>query len=86
MARGVHRERPITRDAVLILVGTFFYMSSTQLPGLVVIGFTDSLGASVARAGLISGLLSICSLLCRSIVGDITDRVPSSSSLPAAPA
>lgn len=76
MARGMRHERLITRDAALILVGTFFYMSSTQLLGPVVIGFTESLGASVALAGLISGLLSICSLLCRPIAGNITDRVP----------
>lgn len=65
----------ITRDAALILAGTFFYMSSAQLMGPIIIGFTESLGASIALAGVIGGILSVCSLVCRPLAGNITDRV-----------
>ncbi len=46
-----------------------------MVTGPVIAGFTMSLGATVALAGVVSGSMSLCSLVCRPIAGNATDRV-----------
>ncbi|WP_219722308.1 MFS transporter [Enorma phocaeensis] len=69
------RERLVTRDAAFILAATFCYMACFMVTGPVVVGFTMSLGATVALAGVVSGVTSLCSLVCRPVAGNVTDRV-----------
>lgn len=68
------RERLVTRDAAFILAATFCYMACFMVTGPVVVGFTMSLGATVALAGVVSGVTSLCSLVCRPVAGNVTDR------------
>lgn len=64
-----------SRDILLILAASFFYNCSTVMVTPLIAGFTESLGAGAALMGFIGGAMSICSLLCRPVVGNLTDRI-----------
>lgn len=64
-----------TRDTVLILIGTFCYMCSSMLITPLIVGFTQSLGASTLVAGSIAAAMNLCSLILRPIAGRLADRV-----------
>lgn len=63
------------RDVILILISSFFYLSCPMLVTPLITGFSKSLGASAALMGVIGGLMNICALFCRPIVGNIADKV-----------
>lgn len=65
----------LTRDVTLILAASFFYMACLMLVTPLIIGFSESLGASAALMGLIGGLTNLCSLFCRPFVGNLADRI-----------
>ena len=64
-----------SRDAVLILLGAFCYMSSSMLMNPLIVGFTTSVGASALIAGLIAAAMNFVSLLFRPFAGQLTDQV-----------
>lgn len=63
------------KDVILILISSFFYLSCPMLVTPLITGFSKSLGASAALMGVIGGLMNICALFCRPIVGNIADKV-----------
>lgn len=63
------------RDISLILAATFFYMMSPMMVTPLIVGYSETLGASAFVMGSIGGLMNICSLLCRPFVGNLADRV-----------
>lgn len=63
------------QDIILILVSSFFYLSSPMLVTPLITGFSESLGASAAMMGLIGGMMNICALFCRPFVGHLADRI-----------
>ena len=67
-------DRLITRDIALIMAGTFFYMTSSMMGTPIIAGFSQSLGANGAIMGFIAGALSLSSLVCRPIAGNLSDR------------
>ncbi len=64
-----------SQDIILILLSSFFYLSSPMLVTPLITGFSESLGASAAMMGLIGGLMNICALFCRPLVGHLADRI-----------
>ena len=64
-----------SRDVVLILIASFFYMASSMLVTPLLTGFAGSLGAGGVLMGLVGGLSNFCSLMCRPAVGNLADRI-----------
>ncbi|WP_425754937.1 MFS transporter [Ihubacter sp. rT4E-8] len=64
----------LTKDIVLILAASFFYMASPMLITPLITGFSGSIGASAALMGMIGGLMNLCALFCRPSVGNLADR------------
>ena len=64
-----------SRDVVLILIASFFYMASSMLVTPLITGFAGSLGAGGVLMGLVGGLSNFCSLMCRPAVGNLADRI-----------
>ena len=69
---GTKRNR---RDIILILAASFFYMSCPMLVTPLITGYSGSLGASAAVMGMVGGLMNVCSLFCRPVVGNLSDRM-----------
>lgn len=63
------------RDFWLVLAASFFYMASPMLVTPLIVGFSGALGASGAVMGIIGGLMNLCSLVCRPLVGNLADRM-----------
>lgn len=69
-------ERKVySKDIILVLAATFFYMASPMLVTPLITGFTESIGASAALMGLVGGLMNLVSLFCRPIAGNLADRI-----------
>ena len=64
-----------SKDMILVLAATFFYMASPMLVTPLITGFTESIGASAGLMGLVGGLMNLVSLLCRPIAGNLADRI-----------
>lgn len=64
-----------SKDIILVLTATFFYMSSPMLVTPLITGFTESIGASAAVMGFVGGLMNLCSLFCRPLAGNLADRL-----------
>ena len=69
------KSKIFTRDSVLILFGAFCYMSASMLINPLIVGFSRSIGASAAIAGVMAAAMNLTSLLFRPIAGQMTDRV-----------
>ena len=63
------------QDIMLILIASFFYMSSPMLVTPLITGYSQSLGASAAMMGMIGGFMNICALVCRPFVGNLADKI-----------
>ncbi|WP_461213306.1 MFS transporter [Lacticaseibacillus sp. GG6-2] len=68
-------KKLFTKDTVLILLGSFCYMSNSMLVNPLIVGFTTSLGESAMIAGFIAAVMNLTSLLFRPFAGQLTDRV-----------
>ena len=64
-----------SKDIILVLAATFFYMSSPMLVTPLITGFTESIGGSAAVMGFVGGLMNLCSLFCRPFAGNLADRL-----------
>ena len=69
------RQKIYSKDIILVLAASFFYMASPMLVTPLITGFTESIGASAALMGLVGGLMNLVSLFCRPIAGNLADRV-----------
>ena len=47
------RQKVYSKDIILVLAATFFYMASPMLVTPLITGFTESIGASAALMGLV---------------------------------
>ncbi len=63
-----------TRDVILVMAASFFFMFSTMLVTPLINGYALTLGVSAVIAGIITGSMSVVSLFLRPIAGNITDR------------
>lgn len=62
-----------SKDAILVMIASFFFMFSGMYCNPIMNGFAESLGASSAFAGLIVGIMNIFAMLLRPIAGNLTD-------------
>ena len=69
------KQNIYSKDIILVLVTTFFYMSSPMLVTPLITGFTESIGASAAVMGFVGGLMNLCSLFCRPLAGNLADKL-----------
>ena len=69
------KQNMYSKDIILVLIATFFYMSSPMLVTPLITGFTESIGASAAVMGFVGGLMNLCSLFCRALAGNLADRL-----------
>ncbi len=63
-----------TKDVILVMAASFFFMFSTMFINPLINGYAKSLGASSAFAGLIVGIMSIAAMFLRPVAGNLTDR------------
>ncbi len=63
------------KDIWLILIASFFYAASATAVLPIIAGFSESLGASAAMMGMIGGLMNFCSLFCRPVAGNLSDKI-----------
>ena len=69
------KERYLTKDILLVLAASFFFMACPMMVTPLITGFTESLGASAAIMGLMGGAMNLCSLFCRPFVGNLADKI-----------
>lgn len=62
-------------DIILILISSFFYLSSPMLVTPLITGYSESLGSSAAMMGIIGGLMNICAFFCWPFVGNLADKI-----------
>ena len=52
------RQHVYTRDILLVLAASFFYMASPMLVTPLITGFTESIGSSAALMGIVGGMMN----------------------------
>lgn len=72
---NARRDRILTRDVVLVMTAALCYMSSNMIGTPLMPGYAGELGATGTVMGVVSGMMSIVSLFCRPIAGNLSDRV-----------
>ncbi|MBB1079249.1 MFS transporter [Limosilactobacillus sp. STM2_1] len=68
------KETIFTKDVVLVMAASFFFMFSNMYCNPLINGYAQDLGASSAFAGIIVGMMSIVSMFLRPIAGNMTDH------------
>lgn len=69
------KQQIFTKNIILILTASFFYLSSPMLVTPLITGFSSSVGASAGLMGIIGGLMNLCALFCRPLAGNLADRL-----------
>ena len=69
------KQNVYSRDILLVLAASFFYMASPMLVTPLITGFTESIGSSAALMGIVGGMMNLCSLVCRPLAGNLADRM-----------
>jgi MFS family permease len=74
MAKQKDEEKVYSKDVVLVMAASFFFMFSNMYCNPLINGYAQELGASSAFAGVIVGMMSIVAMFLRPIAGNLTDR------------
>ena len=69
------KQKIYSKDIILVLAASFFYMASPMLVTPLITGFMESIGASAALMGLVGGMMNLVSLVCRPAAGNLADRI-----------
>ncbi|NEG69993.1 MFS transporter [Bifidobacterium choloepi] len=69
-----HKEKLITRDVALIMGATFFFMAANMLGNPIIAGYSGSLGANGVMMGVVAAALTLTSLFCRPVAGNLADK------------
>lgn len=70
----VKKKSIYTKDVILVMAASFFFMFSTMFVNPLINGYAESLGASSGFAGIIVGIMSIAAMFLRPIAGNLTDK------------
>lgn len=70
----MEKTKVYSRDVVLVMSASFFFMFSTMFVTPLMNGYARSLGAGPALAGVIVGIMSIAAMFLRPVAGNLTDR------------
>lgn len=68
------RKSIYSKDIVLVMAASFFFMFSTMFVNPLINGYAKKLGASSAFAGVIVGIMSIAAMFLRPVAGNLTDK------------
>ncbi|KAB1977807.1 MFS transporter [Lactobacillus crispatus] len=68
------RKSIYTKDVVLVMAASFFFMFSTMFVNPLINGYAKELGASSAFAGVIVGIMSLAAMFLRPVAGNLTDK------------
>ena len=68
------KESIFTKDVVLVMAASFFFIFSNMYCNPLINGYAQELGASSAFAGIIVGMMSIVAMFLRPIAGNLTDH------------
>lgn len=68
------RKSIYSKDVVLVMAASFFFMFSTMFVNPLINGYAKKLGASSAFAGVIIGIMSIAAMFLRPVAGNLTDK------------
>lgn len=68
------RKSIYTKDVILVMAASFFFMFSVMFVTPLINGYALSLGSSAIFAGVITGMMSVVSMFLRPIAGNLTDR------------
>lgn len=63
-----------TKDVILVMAASFFFMFSTMFVNPLINGYAKKLGASSAFAGVIVGIMSVAAMFLRPVAGNLTDK------------
>lgn len=69
------KERTFSKDAILVLIGAFCYMSCSIMAMPIMAGFTKELGGTEFLMGLMTGLMNLVSLCMRPVAGNLADKI-----------
>lgn len=69
------KQNMYSKNILLVLAASFFYMASPMLVTPLITGFSESIGASAGVMGFIGGLMNLCSLFCRPAAGNLADKI-----------
>lgn len=64
-----------SKDILLVLAASFFYMASPMLVTPLITGFTESISSSAVLMGIVGGMMNLCSLICRPLAGNLADKM-----------
>ena len=70
----VKKKSIYTRDVILVMAASFFFMFSIMFVTPILNGYAKDLGASSSFAGIIVGVMSIVAMFLRPIAGNLTDK------------
>lgn len=68
------RKSIYTKDVILVMAASFFFMFSTMFVNPLINGYAKNLGASSAFAGIIVGIMSVAAMFLRPVAGNLTDK------------
>ncbi len=68
------KQKVYTRDVLLIMFASFFYICCSNITIPVIAGYAESIGASGVWMGVISALITGIAVVCRPITGNLSDR------------
>ena len=68
------RKSIYSKDVVLVMAASFFFMFSTMFVNPLINGYAKELGASSAFAGIIVGIMSLAAMFLRPVAGNLTDK------------
>ncbi|WP_367294915.1 MFS transporter [Levilactobacillus yonginensis] len=68
------KTRLYTKDVVLVLAASFFFLMSPMLVNPIIAGFSSNVGANSVLAGVVAGMMNLTSLVLRPVAGNLTDR------------
>lgn len=68
------RQSIYTKDVILVMAASFFFMFSVMFVTPLINGYAISLGASAVFAGVITGIMSVVSMFLRPVAGNLTDH------------
>ena len=69
------KEKTFSKDAMLVLIGAFCYMSCSIMAMPIMTGFTKELGGGGVLMGLMSGMMYFVSLCMRPVAGNLADKL-----------
>ncbi len=73
--RELSKRNIMSKDVILLLAASFFYLASPMLVTPLITGFSESLGAGAFVMGVVGGLTNLFALLVQPFAGGVADKI-----------